>query len=107
MAKYSEIVALLEWADRKTAVQKTPKGRSFGKSKKIKSFDLVELLRQKKEETEALERFLEDQAKLKKKDEKKEEKKATIRILVGLEWYIIGVLSYPLIGYLQTLPVLK
>lgn len=94
MAKYSEMVALLEYMDRKSP-QKQPKAAS-SKVHKIKRFDLVELLRAKKEETELLEKFLDEQTKLKKKDEKKEEKK---RQFIGIEWYIIGLLSYPVLMY--------
>lgn len=107
MAKsnYSDMIALLEWVDRKTTAPKAPKGR-FGKVKKPKEFDLVELLRKKKEETELLEKFLDEQSKLKKKEEKKPEKGP--RVLMGIEWFVIGILSYPLVGYLQTIiPVLK
>lgn len=102
----SDLVAVLEYLDRKTSFQKpTPKGR-FRKDKKVKEFDLVELLRKKKEETELLEKFLEEQAKLKKKEDKKPEKAP--RVLMGIEWFVIGILSYPLVGYLQTIvPVLK
>lgn len=102
------VVAILEYLDRKNTFKPpAPKSKGrFGK-RKVKEFDLVELLRVKKEETDALERFLEEQNKLKKKEEKKEEKKPQ-RILIGIEWFIIGVLAYPVIGYLQTLtPVLK
>lgn len=105
MAKSSDLVAVLEYLDRKNSFPKpAPKGR-FGKQKKVKEFDLVELLRKKKEETELLEKFLDEQSKLKKKEEKKPEK---VRVLMGIEWFVIGILSYPLVGYLQTIiPVLK
>jgi len=104
-SNYSDMIALLEWVDRKTQPAKPAKSR-FGKAKRPKEFDLVELLRKKKEETELLEKFLEEQAKLKKKDEKKPDVK-TMRLLTGLEWFIIGVLSYPFVGMLHQLPVLK
>lgn len=100
---YSGMVALLEYMDRKTSSQKQPKGNGR-KINKIKKFDLVDMLRQKKEETELLEKFLDEQSKLKKKDDKKEEKKRTF---IGIEWYVIGVLSYPVFMYLSTLAVLK
>lgn len=94
---YSGMVALLEYMDRKTT-QKQPKGNGR-KTKVSKKFDLVELLRQKRDETEMLEKFLEEQAKLKKKEEKKEEK---ARQFIGLEWYAVGLISYPLFMYLST-----
>lgn len=97
MAKTSDIVAILEWAERKSSF-KQPKG-SGRKTNRVKKFDLVDLLRQKKEETELLEKFLDEQAKLKKKDDKKEEKK---RQFIGIEWYVIGLISYPLFMYLST-----
>jgi len=98
MAKgsYGEIVALLEYFDKKNVPVKPAK--RFGKGQKQKKFDLVELLRQKKEETEMLEKFLEEQAKLKKKDDKKPESKGPQ--LKHIEWFIIGILSYPFVGHL-------
>lgn len=102
MAKTSDIVAILEWAERKSTF-KQPKG-SGRKTSKFKKFNLVDLLRQKEEEAEALRKYLDDQSKLKKKDDKKEEKK---RHFIGIEWYIIGLASYPIFMYLSTLPVLK
>lgn len=96
MAKgsYGEIVALLEYFDKKTATPVKIKHR--GGKAKTKKFDLVELLRTKKEETEMLEKFLEEQAKLKKKEDKKPEPNKIK--LHGLEWFIIGILSYPFVG---------
>lgn len=95
MAKYSEVVALLEWADKK-ANTKPPKSKSRGF--KQKEFDPIEYVRKEKEKVERWEKFLKDQEKINKKEEKKPESKDMTRLFFGLEWFIIGILSYPIVG---------
>lgn len=101
MAKYSEIVALLEYFDKKTTA-KPSKGR-FGRKLKIdREFDPVDYLTKERAKLERFEKYLKDHEKLSKKEDKKDEKK---RQLFGIEWYVVGLISYPLIGYLsQNLP---
>lgn len=70
MAKYGEIVALLEYMDRKQP--KVPKG-FFRKKEKAK--DPVAQLQEWKAASEAFQNFIKEQEKLNKKEEKKEEKK--------------------------------
>lgn len=101
MAKYSEIVALLEYFDKKTTVPKTSK-KSFTQKLKNKEFDPVDYLTKERSKLERFEKYLKDYEKLTKKEDKKDDKK---RSFIGAEWYIIGLLSYPFIGYLsQHLP---
>lgn len=102
MSKGIDIVALLEWADRQKAFK--PPKKSFGRKPKMKEFNLVDLLRQKKEEATLLENYMKEQEKLNKKDDKPE-KKDPSRTLSFLEWYIIGALSYPLLGPLYHMVV--
>lgn len=92
MAKYGEIVALLEYFDKKTV---KPKGRS-SKVKMNKEFDPVEYLTKERAKLERFEKYWKDQEKLNKKDDKKPEKNPLH--LRGLEWFIIGILSYPFVG---------
>ena len=70
MAKYGDIVALLEYMDKKK-----PQKGLFKKPKKEPEVDLLTLLEKKKREAQVIETFIEEQAKLRKKEEKKEEKK--------------------------------
>lgn len=102
MSKGIDLVALLEWADRQKAF-KQPKPKGFGRKTKVKEFNLVDLLRQKKEEADLLEKYLKDQEKINKKEEKKPEDPK--RSFSFLEWYIIGALSYPLLGPLYHMVV--
>lgn len=94
MAKYSEIVALLEWVDQKSK-QKTSKVkvRNPFKDPRVKDIDIPAYMRKKKEELEYLEKFLKE---FNKKEEKKDGKK--IRMLTGVEWFVIGLISYPFVG---------
>lgn len=66
-----DMIALVEYMK---TFDKPQKGNRWKKPKPEK-FDLVALLRQKKEEADLLEKFLKEQEKLGKKEEKKEEKK--------------------------------
>lgn len=70
MAKYGEIVALLEYMDRKK--DKAPKG--FWK-KKDKPEDPIAYLNRMKAASKAFDDFIKEQEKLNKKEEKKEDKK--------------------------------
>lgn len=81
MSKGIDLVSLLEWAERQKTF-KEPKTR-FGR-KKEKEFDLVSLLRKKKEEAELLEKFLKDQEKINKKEDKKEVKAHVFTFTEGL-----------------------
>lgn len=90
MAKYSELVALLEWADKKTKPAKVKWSRRE-KDKDVK-LDLVQLLRKKKEEADLLEKFLKEQV---KKEDKKEHPKHSFTfaegvILAYMAQFIIG-----------------
>lgn len=103
MAKYGEIVALLEYFDKKSTTKPTTK-KSFTQKMKNKEFDPVDYLTKERAKLERFEKYLEDHKKLSKKEDKKEEKK---RQLIGIEWYVIGLISYPIIMYISNLPVLK
>lgn len=96
MAKYSEIVALLEYFDKKTTVK--PSKKSFTQKLKNKEFDPVDYLTKERNKLERFEKYLEDYKKLTKKDEKKEDKK---KQFIGIEWYVIGLCSYPVFMYLS------
>lgn len=93
MSKGIDIVALLEWAERQKTF-KTPKAKS-GRKQTMKDFDPVEYVSKRKAEVERWEKYLKDQEKLSKKEEKKEDPKKSFSFL---EWYIIGALSYPFLG---------
>jgi hypothetical protein len=94
MAKYSEIVALLEYFDKKSVRPPTKRGR--GKMFKDKDFDPVDYIRKEEERLDRWKKFLKDKEKLDKKDEPdKEDPKRSFQFL---EWFIIGMLSYPIIG---------
>lgn len=97
---YGEIVALLEYFDRKTS-QKPPKAKGWGKRGPKGDIDIISLIEKKKKEAELLEKFLKDQ----KKEEKKDEKKSAGVVLTGLEWFIIGMFSYPIIGPLYQMAI--
>lgn len=62
-----DLIAVLEYAK---TFNSTPKKKM---KRRNKEFDLVERLRQMREETELLEKFLKEQEKLNKKDDKKPE----------------------------------
>jgi hypothetical protein len=70
-SNYGEMLGLLQYID-SIRNQKPAKGLF---KKKDKPVDLMSLLEQKKREAQVIETFIEEQAKLKKKDEKKEDKK--------------------------------
>lgn len=112
MSKYGELRSLFELAFEmasKANAKPLKAPHKLGRSLKKKDldFDPFELLQKEKERVARFEQRVKDWDKLQKKDDKKDEKKPT-RVLYGIEWFIIGVLSYPVIGYLQTLtPVLK
>jgi hypothetical protein len=98
----SDLVAVLEYLDRKTSF-KPPKGsgRRGNKLKFSNDLDIISMIKKRKEEAEALEKFLKDQ----KKEEKKDEKKSAGIVLTGLEWFIIGMFSYPIIGPLYQMAI--
>lgn len=109
MSKYGEMRALFEMAFEMAnkANTKPPKtAHKLGRSLKKKDldFDPFELLQKEKERVARFEQRVKDWDKLNKKEEEKDDKK---RQFLGIEWYIIGLLSYPLFAYLQTLAVLK
>lgn len=76
-----DMIALVEYM--KTFDKPAKKTRGWKKPKEEK-FDLVGLLRQKKEEADLLEKFLKEQEKLNKKEEKKEEKKHSFTFAEGV-----------------------
>lgn len=95
MSKYSEMVALLEYFDKKSAPKPGKKRLGF----KMKEFDPIEYVRKEKEKVERWEKFLKDQAKIDKKDDdKSKDKSANLKLLTNLEWFVIGILSYPFLG---------
>lgn len=61
-----------------------PQKNSRWKKPKEEKFDLVALLRQKKEEADLLEKFLKEQEKLNKKEEKKEGKGHSFTFAEGI-----------------------
>ena len=93
MAKYSDMVALLEWMDKKNTKQ--PKTNKAFRMPKLKDMDIPELIAKKKKEVEALDAYLNEL------NRKKEEKKG--RSLTGIEWFIIGLLMYPVVGPLYNI----
>lgn len=110
MSKYGEMRALFEMAfemaSKANPKTKTPHKLGRSLKKKDLDFDPFELLQKEKERVARFEQRVKDWDKLNKKDEKKEDKK---RQFIGMEWYIIGLVSYPIFMYLsQNLPaVLK
>lgn len=88
-----DMITLLEYVK---AFDKAPKKR-FGKTPKTPKLDLVALLREKKEEAELLEKFLKDQEKINKKEEKKDDKKP-VRSLTFAEGVIIAYLAQFILG---------
>src|ERR1043165_4984448 len=81
-------------------IVKKPKKRRFRREEpEVNEFSLVELLRKKKEETEALENFLKEQEKLKKKDDPKKPQGHTFTFTEGLllafmaQWFLGPMLS--------------
>ena len=92
-----DIVALLEWADRQKTFAKPPKiGRKLKASRIPDNFDPIDYVRMRKEEVARWEKYLKDEEKLNKKDPPKPEYKGpTLR---GIEWLIIGMLLYPVVG---------
>lgn len=92
MSKYSEIVALLEYVDKKN---KVPKTRLRDRYKSDIDLDLVGLLRKKHEEAKLLENFLKDQEKLNKKEEKKEQK---VRAFTFAEGMILAFMAQFVLG---------
>lgn len=102
MAKYSDLVALLEWADRKHTPVKQPKGRSGSKKKSkfnpydfdLNNFNPFDIAREAKERAARLEQWAKDFEKMSKKEEKKEDKKNEIN-LSFFQWWIIGLMTYP------------
>lgn len=105
MARNSDLVAVLEYLDRKTSFKPPKMGRKTNKMPKLPTeFDVIAYVQKKEDEVERWKKFLKDKEKLDKKEEKKDEKK---RQFIGIEWYVIGLLSYPLVGYISNLPVLK
>lgn len=111
MSKYGEMRALFEMAfemaNKANVKQKIPHKLGRTLKKKDLDFDPFELLQKEKERVARFEQRVKDWDKLNKKDEKKDEKVNRARMFHGLEWFALGVLSYPLFGYLQTLQVLK
>lgn len=102
-----DLIAVLEYAK---AFSKPEKSKRSWKKEKVKSFDLVDRLRQMKEEADLLEKFLKEQDKLNKKedDKKKEENKA--HQFTFYEGIILAYLAQMVIGplfnhYLQILQV--
>ena len=73
-----DLIAVLEYAKAFNAPKKSKMKR------KNKEFDLVERLRQMKEEAELLEKFLEDQKKLAKKDDKDKPKPHSFTFAEGM-----------------------
>lgn len=100
MSKGFDIVPLLEYMDRRTAF-KPPKSK--GTSRKVKKkeedFDPIEFIRREKEKVARLEKYLKDEEKINKKEEKPAEKDPS-KTLSYIEWFIIGALAHPLIGML-------
>lgn len=83
MSKYSEVVALLEWVEKKD--KKEPK------EKEPKEYDIPALIRKKKEEAAVLEKLLID-------FNNSEREKNKVRNLTGFEWFVLGILMYPVVG---------
>lgn len=67
---YGEVMALLEWADRKA----NKPNKIVTKTKKEKAPNIYELLLEEQQKAQLLNKFIEDQIKLHKKEDKKEEK---------------------------------
>lgn len=104
MSKYGEMRALFEMAFEMAnkANTKAPKtAHKLGRSLKKKDldFDPFELLQKEKERVARFEQRVKDWDKLNKKEDKKEDKK---RQFIGLEWYVVGLVTYPLFMYLST-----
>lgn len=93
-----DIVALLEWAERQKTFPKQKLGRKNGRAKIIipENFDPIEYVRAEKEKVARWEKYLKDEEKLNKKEDKKPEYKGPS--LRGIEWFVIGLLSYPFMG---------
>jgi len=70
---YSDLVALLEWAEKKNQPVKVP--RWLKKPTKEPDLNVIDLLNKKMQEVDVIKTFLSNQEKINKKDEKKEEKK--------------------------------
>jgi len=91
---YIGIVSLLEYMDRKTGRPAKTANKMFKGAKKInfEISELPEIVRRRKEELDGLEKFLKE---FNKKEEKKPDKGIKFS---GLEWFIIGIISYPIVG---------
>lgn len=73
MAKYGDIVALLDWAMKQKEVRTETKSRRT-KSKEDKPVDVFQLLQQKRQEAQMLEAFIKDMEKVNKKEDKPSKK---------------------------------
>lgn len=86
-------------------IVRKPKKRRFRKEEPTTEFSLVDVLRQQKEETKALEDFLKEQEKLNKKDDKKEMKAHQFTFTEGMllaffaQYLLGGPLSMMLKAY--------
>jgi hypothetical protein len=96
----SDLVAVLEYLDRKTAFKPPKSGRKTRKLVIPDEFDLISYVQKKEEEVERWKKYLKDKEKLEKKDTKPEYKGPNLKFV---EWYIIGILSYPLVGHIWQL----
>lgn len=95
MSKGFDIVALLEWAERQRTFKQT-KTKGSRRPKIDKDFDPIDYIRKEEERLDRWKKFLKDKEKLDKKDEEKP--KDPKKSFSFLEWYVIGALSYPLLG---------
>lgn len=93
----SGIVTLLEYMDRKTAKPATAKAAKqlFKKKKDIDFEELPDYVRKQEEKLKTLKKFMKEFT-----EEKKPEKKGMK--FSGLEWFIIGIISYPIVGPLYS-----
>lgn len=73
MAKYGDIVALLDWAMKQKEVRTETRSRRT--KKEDKPVDVFALLQQKRQEAQMLEAFIKDMEKVNKKEDKKDDKK--------------------------------
>jgi hypothetical protein len=108
MSKYGEMRALFEMAfemaNKANTKPKTPHKLGRSLKKKDLDFDPFELLQKEKERVARFEQRVKDWDKLNKKEGKNDDKK---RSFFGIEWYVIGLVSYPLFMYISQLPGMK
>lgn len=105
MAKYGDIVALLEWASRANRSAKTPKTsrrKGFNKSN-IEDLDLAEVYLKLDAREKRIKASKEAIEKMMKKDDKKDDKKDKVEYLSIPRLAMILVASFPITAPLYVL----